>query len=289
MAISKEAKELFRSSRDLKAVQMEVAKSKILDTIDPQIQELIEEELRKELETENEITDDLEEEIDLDNDTESEEIVEPIPTNDEIDGVDEDLGEIPNDELGEDAETISVEIDGDVYEGDYAKGDEVVELELVDDVENGLGEEGSELDLDLENEDDELEIDLEEDDSLEIDLDDEEEGEEEEEDLLEVRKVIRDIIREELNSKEAVEETEEIEDTEDDDEEETISEAKTSDREILIESLNKKETIKASKKTNTLEERLVKRGLLPKKVNKKALNESESKKVYDRLTELLNF
>jgi hypothetical protein len=287
MSISKEAKKLLRTAKDLKDMQVEAAKTKIYAAMDPKVQELIEEELLKELNFEEEISDDeLEEKINLEDESVEEdiesEVIDPIPTNDEVDGLEDDEFAEGEDILSledEDAETISVEIDGDVYEGDFAKGDEVVELELVDDIEGGFAEEeefaGDEESLDLDLEDDlEGELD-EEEDSLEISLDEEEEEEEEDPRLREVRNVIKSIVKETFK------------------ESKTVNEKKEVKRKKLLEKAEKPANKKVAKKSNkkiTLEDRLVKRGIVPEKTDqKKKLNEGENKVIYDRLTELLNF
>ena len=120
--MNKEAKEALRSAATLLEAQKQQAKSEIIAAITPDLQSLIDEEIEREARkqlSENEFdTEDLENPV-PEFDDEDEEL--EVEGEEEIDG-DEDLSSPPESaselESEEGTERISVEIDGEEYEGD---------------------------------------------------------------------------------------------------------------------------------------------------------------------------
>jgi len=120
--MNKEAKEALRSAATLLEAQKQQAKSEIIAAITPDLQSLIDEEIEREARkqlSENEFdTEDLENPV-PEFGEEDEEL--EVEDEEEIDG-DDDLSSPPESaselESEEGTERISVEIDGEEYEGD---------------------------------------------------------------------------------------------------------------------------------------------------------------------------
>jgi len=299
--MNKEAKEALRSAATLLEAQKQQAKSEIIAAITPDLQSLIDEEIEREARkqlSENEFdTEDLENPV-PEFDDEDEEL--EVEDEEEIDG-DEDLSLPPESaselESEEGTERISVEIDGEEYEGDWSPGDETIELELVDGMEGGE-EEPDVVDVI----DDEAEPDAIEDD-VDIELEDEEVGVEDEDKLRqEIRKMIkRSLVKEEEETSDNLANGENEEDLEDE-EVRTEAHIRRQVRQYLLHEMKSaKRTRKpAPRKLNertrrlrktTVEQKLVDKGLIPNnKQNSRGKlfeNDDERKQVYDRVLQLL--
>ncbi len=299
--MNKEAKEALRSAATLLEAQKQQAKSEIIAAITPDLQSLIDEEIEREARkqlSENEFdTEDLENPV-PEFDDEDEEL--EVEDEEEIDG-DEDLSLPPESaselESEEGTERISVEIDGEEYEGDWSPGDETIELELVDGMEGGE-EEPDVVDVI----DDEAEPDAIEDD-VDIELEDEEVPVEDEDELREaIRKMIKkSLVKEETEDEEDLEDKEGLED-EEGLELNTEAHIRRQVRQYLLHEMKSaKRTRKpAPRKLNertrrlrktTVEQKLVDKGLIPNnKQNSRGKlfeNDDERKQVYDRVLQLL--
>lgn len=311
--MNKEAKEALRSAATLLEAQKQQAKSEIIAAITPDLQSLIDEEIEREARkqlSENEFdTEDLENPVpEFDDEDEELEVEgeEEFDEEDDLSSPPESASEL---ESEEGTERISVEIDGEEYEGDWSPGDETIELELVDGVEGGE-EEPDVIDvIDDEAEPDDIE------DDEEFDLEDEEapvEAEDEEE----LREAIRRMIKKSLvKEQNPFGEDEELEDGEGDegnginvvnDGEGGVLASEASIRrqvrQALLQEMNSaKRTRKpAPRKLNektrrlrktTVEQKLVDKGLIPNnKSNSRGKlfeNDDERKQVYDRVLQLL--
>lgn len=303
--MNKEAKEALRSAATLLEAQKQQAKSEIIAAITPDLQSLIDEEIEREARKQL-----------SENEFDTEDLENPVP---EFDDEDEELEVEDEEEFGEDeddlslppesaseleseegTERISVEIDGEEYEGDWSPGDETIELELVDGVEGGE-EEPDVIDvIDDEAQPDDIE------DDEEFDLEDEEapvEAEDEEELREAIRRMIKKSLVKEQNPLGEDEEDNGI-DVVDEDEDEDLSEAniRRQVRQALLQEMNSaKRTRKpAPRKLNektrrlrktTVEQKLVDKGLIPNnKSNSRGKlfeNDGERKQVYDRVLQLL--
>jgi len=294
------AKETLRSARTLADASVLQAKSEVLASLTPQIKDIIEEEINREIkkslreEKFNDI-EDLENPIPEEDETyedemeESEEIqeMEDEEGSEEFD-LDDDLGYPPDgeDDLEEGGtETISVEIDGTEYTGEYNPGDESIELQLAD-AEGGDFEDEDEDPIVTDEEEFNVEDDEEFEDEDELDVEVEDEDEEESRLRNEIRKIIhsrRRKLSEKIDRK--IAESRKLRKLQENAVRKTV-------REILIEKLSKKKVTpkKKVRKSLTIEEKLKNKGLIPMTTsskNKLFENDNERKQVYDRLIELM--
>lgn len=297
------AKETLRSARTLADASVLQAKSEVLASLTPQIKNIIEEEINREIkkslreEKFNDI-EDLEHPIPEEDETYEDEMGEDdeMQAMEDEEGeefdIDDDLGNPPDgeDELEEGGtETISVEIDGTEYTGEYSPGDETIELQLA-------GEEGGDFEdededpivtdeeeFDVEDDEDDEEFDVEDDEELDVEVEDDEDTE--------LRKEVRRIIRarqrklNEMIRHKKVDKSKNLRNLQENAVRRTV-------REILIEKLSKKKVTPKNKirKSLTIEEKLKNRGLVPTTTsskNKLFENDNERKQVYDRLIELM--
>lgn len=279
-----EAKKTLRSAASLIEASKIKAKSEILETVAPEVQKLIEEEI------EREINKNLSEKF-----NDIEDLENPIPEDDEeitdeefIDdeeSYDDELGAPPETsteiESGE-VEEISVEIDGSEYRGSYSAGDETIELELVDDI-GGDPQSEDFIEGDMEtagDEDIDLDIDMEDDSELDIDLEDDED-----EDFIPRKKSIGENVNKEKEfdvNERALKRF--VRDA-------ILSEIKN--RKIQRATKNLKPRTRNLRKI-TVEDKLKNKGIIPNRslnttVNKNKLfeNDAQRKEVFDQIIRLL--
>jgi hypothetical protein len=305
--VGSQTKDLFEKAKGLKEATVASIRDKVLETIDPEVNELILRELQNEaskqaslkeihggFEDENE---DLEDPIpDLDDDNmdleDSPEVSRGSKAEDISVGEDE-LGEESDVEINEplpteneldngDFEVLQIKIGGREFEADFSEGDDKIVFKAVDAPEEG--EEHLEANLEIEKEPDSVEMPSgEEDETVEFESEDEfedgdipfEEDEEEEE---------RDRLRYEVLSRIRAKRGSGAS------EEDILNELRGTISERLHEKLatNLHEHAKKPKRKVSIEEHLQKRNLSPEKFNKGTLTEDDEKYLHRRLADLCN-